>query len=209
MEKPQPPSPLLTMSCLHYQAHEKPKTDHFEIILSTPKMQAAAWKFGHKKQVLMDLTFGVCLAQALLMILMTLDENGTGIPICFIMFTAWESAKATHADYDTALLDQLLGIFKQRLGCNEHGDKIDFSIGNTDNDPHECASLSKHWPGILLLLHVPHLAGLEEHAQPTSSACSKRQTASACMQTAWETSDGLTQGEIKTHHSHGLIYGGS
>jgi len=38
MEKPQPPSPLLTMSCLHYQAHEKPKTDRFKIILSTPEM---------------------------------------------------------------------------------------------------------------------------------------------------------------------------
>jgi len=105
----------------------------------------------------MDLTFGVCSAWAILTILMTLDENGTGIPICFIMFTAWESAKATHADYDTALLDRLLGIFKQRLGCNEHGDEIDFSIGNTDNDPCEHASLSKHWPGILLLLCMFHI----------------------------------------------------
>jgi hypothetical protein len=34
-EKPQPPSYLLSKSCLHYQAHEKPKTDRFEIILST------------------------------------------------------------------------------------------------------------------------------------------------------------------------------
>jgi len=157
MEKPQLPLPLLTMSCLHYQAHEKPKTEHFEIILSTPEMQAATWKFGHKNQVLMDLTFGVCLARALLTILMTLDKNGTGIPICFIMFTAQESAKVTHADYDTALLDRLLGIFKQRLGCNEHGDEIDFSIGNTDNDPHKHAPLLKHWPGILLLLCMFHI----------------------------------------------------
>jgi len=156
-EKPQPPSPLLTMSCLHYQAHEKPKTDRFEIILSTPEMQAAAWKFGHKRQVLMDLTFGVCSARALLAILMALDENGTGIPICFIMFTARETAKATHADYDTALLDRLLGIFKQKLGSDEHGEEIDFSIGNTDNDPRECTSLSKHWPGILLLLCMFHI----------------------------------------------------
>lgn len=47
-------------------------------------MQAAAWKFGHKKHLLMDLAFGVCSAQALLTILMALDENGTGTPICFI-----------------------------------------------------------------------------------------------------------------------------
>jgi hypothetical protein len=120
-------------------------------------MQAAAWKFGHKKQVLMDLTFGVCSAWALLAILMALDENGTGIPICFIMFTARESAKATHADYDTAILDRLLGIFKQKLGSDEHGEEIDFSIGNTDNDPRERTSLSKHWPGILLLLCMFHI----------------------------------------------------
>src|ERR1700678_850224 len=28
------------------KAHEKPKTERFEIILSTPEMQEAAWKFG-------------------------------------------------------------------------------------------------------------------------------------------------------------------
>ena len=58
-------------------------------------------------------------------------------------------------------------------------------------------------------LHVPHLAGLEKHAQPMSSACSKRWTASACMQTAWETADGLTHGDIRTCHSHEPIYRGS
>ena len=55
------------------------------------------------------------------------------------------------------LLDRLLGIFKQKLGSDEHGEEIDFSIGNTDNDPRECTSLSKHWPGILLLLCMFHI----------------------------------------------------
>jgi len=53
----------------------------------------------------MDLTFGVCLAQALLMTPMALDKNGSGIPICFTMFTAQESVKATYADYNMALLN--------------------------------------------------------------------------------------------------------
>jgi hypothetical protein len=56
-EKPQPPSPGLLESCLHYQAHRHGETERFEIILSTPEMRGAAWKFGHKRQVLMDLTF--------------------------------------------------------------------------------------------------------------------------------------------------------
>ena len=118
-EKPQPPSSLLSESCLHYQAHEKPKTDRFEIILSTPEMQEAAWKYGHKKQILMDLTFGVCSARALLLILMAINDIGTGIPICFIMFTARDTAMATHADYNKVLLNRLLRIFKEKMGRNE------------------------------------------------------------------------------------------
>jgi len=101
---------------MHYQAHKKPKTDHFEIILLTMEMCTAAWKYSHQKQVLMDLTFGVCLAHALLVILMALDETGKGILICFILFTAWESAWAMHADYNSVLLTWLLGLFKHRMG---------------------------------------------------------------------------------------------
>jgi hypothetical protein len=156
-DKSQPPSTLLTESCLYYQAHEKPKTDRFEIILSTPEMRDAAWKYGHKKQALMDLTFGVCSACALLVILMALDENGTGIPICFIMFTARETAKATHADYDTALLDRLLCIFKAKMGKNNLGEDFLISVGNTDNDTRERASLSSNWPDVFLVLCMFHI----------------------------------------------------
>src|SRR5271168_4200805 len=102
--RPVPPSNLLTESCLHYEVHEKPHSERFEIIPSTPEMKHDAWRFGHKKQVLMDLNFGFCSARALLVILMAISDSGKGIPICFIIiFTARESAKATHADYDTAL----------------------------------------------------------------------------------------------------------
>src|SRR6202521_4368117 len=38
-EKPQPPSPELLDSCLHYQAHIHGETERFEIILSTPEMK--------------------------------------------------------------------------------------------------------------------------------------------------------------------------
>ena len=86
-EKPQLPSHLLTDSCLHYQAHKQGKTDCFKIILSTPEMQAAAWKFCHKKQVLMDLMFGICSALSLLIILMAIDNTGSGVPICLMPYT--------------------------------------------------------------------------------------------------------------------------
>ena len=83
----------------------------------------------------MDLTFGVCLAHALLVILMALNKTGKGIPICFILFTAQESAWETHADYNSALLTQLLGLFKHGMGQNDLGEPFEIKIGNTDNDP--------------------------------------------------------------------------
>jgi len=156
-EKSQPPSPLLTEACLHYQAHRFPETDRFEIILSTPEMRAAAWKFGHQKQALMDLTFGVCSARALLAILMVIDDSGTGIPIAFMLFTARPSAKAVHADYDTAELDHLLSLFKKGMGVNECGEAFDIRIGSTDNDPRERSALTKNWSNILLLLCIFHI----------------------------------------------------
>ncbi|KAF8054956.1 hypothetical protein FPV67DRAFT_1568228 [Lyophyllum atratum] len=154
-EKPLPPSPLLTESLMHYQAHQEPVTDRFEIIICTPQQRVAAWKYGHKQQVLMDLTFGVCSARALLVILMALDEGNSGIPIGFMMFTARKHAKATHADYDTKVLDNLLA--SESMGKNEAGEAFEISVGNTDNDTWECTALAKNWGNILLILCLFHV----------------------------------------------------
>ena len=56
----------------------------------------------------MDLTFGVCSARALLAILMVIDDNNHGQPIALMLFTARKEARATHADYNGALLQDLL-----------------------------------------------------------------------------------------------------
>ena len=120
-------------------------------------MQTAAWKFGHEKQVLMDLTFGVCSARALLVILMAIDDSGEGIPICFALFTARESVKAVHADYDTAILDRLLRLFKDGMGTNELGEQFNIKVGNTDNDAREHTALMNNISGIFLLLCIFHV----------------------------------------------------
>ncbi|KAH6902654.1 hypothetical protein BKA70DRAFT_1228940 [Coprinopsis sp. MPI-PUGE-AT-0042] len=121
---PSPPSPLLTQSNLHYQAHTQGQTDHFEFIICTPEMKKAAWEHGHKWQVLMDLTFGFCSTPALLLILMAVDkETGRGLPIGFILFTPKEKAKAVHADYNTEILTRLLRLYKERLA----------QVGKTDS----------------------------------------------------------------------------
>jgi hypothetical protein len=51
-------------------------------------MQDAAWRYGHKQHVLIDITFGFCLARVNLLIVMALDDNKKGIPIGLIVFMA-------------------------------------------------------------------------------------------------------------------------
>lgn len=154
--KPAPPSNLLTAASRHYQPHIHPDTDRFELVLITKEMEQAAWNYGHKQQVSIDLTFGFCSARALLIILMAFNEDGHGIPIGFIVFTARDSAKATHADYNTQLLTRLLGKYKEALGRNHAGEEFEIGVANTDNDLRERAALAAHWPGALLLLCTFH-----------------------------------------------------
>ncbi|KAJ3566546.1 hypothetical protein NP233_g6934 [Leucocoprinus birnbaumii] len=167
--QPLPPLPKLLSARLHYQPQTE--TSQFEIILATPKMKHAAWEHAHKKQVLMDLTFGFLLARALLLILLTLNDQGTGIPIAFIVFTAQETAWAVHADYNSSVLTWLLGIFKTQMGCNAEGGEFTIAVANTDNNAHECLALSAHWPDTLLILCAFHILqswrnGLLQYLQP-------------------------------------------
>ncbi|TFK17524.1 hypothetical protein FA15DRAFT_661381 [Coprinopsis marcescibilis] len=134
---PQPPSPSLTESCIHCQPHIQGQTDHFEVILCTPDMKDDFWWFGHKKQVLLDLTFKFCLAPALLMILMVFDNNRHGIPVAFFLFMTHPKACASHANYNTAIIQCLLMIFKENIGQNAAGEELPFAVANTDNDAQE------------------------------------------------------------------------
>ncbi|TFK20876.1 hypothetical protein FA15DRAFT_564641, partial [Coprinopsis marcescibilis] len=155
---PSPPVPGMGESVLHYQPHVEGQTDRFELIICSEQMRDALWKFGHKKQVLMDLTFGFCSAPLLLTILMVIDDNGKGIPVAFIVFTARKSAKAAHADYNTALLTRHLQMFKEKIGKSPSGEDLTFLVANTDNDTRERKALATTFPDILLLLCSFHTA---------------------------------------------------
>lgn len=113
-------------------------------------MQDAVWRFVHQKQVLMDLTFKFCSAPALLMILMAFNESGKGIPVTLFVFTARETAKAAHADYNKPLIRRLLEIFKDKIGINESGERLTFTVANTNNDARERKALSTVFPGVQL-----------------------------------------------------------
>ncbi|KAJ7149105.1 hypothetical protein C8R46DRAFT_916478, partial [Mycena filopes] len=156
-ENPQPPDPRLSAACAAYSPYIPGETDRFKIILMTPEQKLLAWTFGHRRQMLMDLTFGVCNGRALLAILMVLDDENKGLPIAFILFTAKKETKAVHADYDKIILEELLKQFKAAMGTNDAGEEFDPVVGSTDNDPRERHGLRKNWETILLLLCLFHV----------------------------------------------------
>ncbi|KAJ7183914.1 hypothetical protein C8R46DRAFT_1210048 [Mycena filopes] len=142
--------------CLHVSQTTPDPEGRFSIILCSPEQRLAAWRYGHKKQVLMDLTFGVCSGRVLLAILMAIDKNNHGVPIGQIIFTARKSAKAVHADYNGQLLKDVLGKYKAGLGKNAEGEEFTMEVASTDNDPRERFGLRETWLGVYLLLCMFH-----------------------------------------------------
>jgi hypothetical protein len=168
-DRPAPPNPLLSKSVLFYQACRDGGGDRLILIIATSEMQDAAWRYGHKRHVLIDLTFGFCSARANLLIVMALDDDRKGIPIGLIIFTARPSAKAVHADYNTGLIRFLLEKWRlglgTRAGSNFH---LEISVATTDNDTRERTALQEIWPSVLLLLCMFHVwqcwrNGLNKH----------------------------------------------
>ncbi|KAJ7748874.1 hypothetical protein B0H16DRAFT_1319578, partial [Mycena metata] len=154
---PRAPDPRLTASCLSYTPHIIGENDRFSLVIQTPEQKILAWKYGHKQQVLMDLTFGICSGRVLLTILMAIDEQNHGVPIAALLFSARQEAKAVHADYNGALLKKLLAEFKEAMGQNDAGEQFDIVVGSTDNDPRERFGLHGNWAAILLLLCMFHV----------------------------------------------------
>ncbi|RXW16666.1 hypothetical protein EST38_g9180, partial [Candolleomyces aberdarensis] len=157
-ENPELPSDNFKNSFLHYQPHISGKTERFELIICTDEMREAAWKFGHQRHVLMDLTFKFSSAPALLMILMAFNSDSKGVPIGFFVFTAREWTRAAHSDYNTDVLTRLLHAYKKGLGCNSQGEEIKFLVATTDNNTRERKALAKIWPGIWMILCMFHVA---------------------------------------------------
>ncbi|KAK6974774.1 hypothetical protein R3P38DRAFT_3239002 [Favolaschia claudopus] len=88
---------------------------------------------------------------------MAIDEQNHGVPISAFLFSAKPEAKAVHADYNTALLQKLLGEWKRGMGRNEAGEEFEIAVGNTDNDTRERTALQEIWAAILLLLCMFHV----------------------------------------------------
>ncbi|KIJ41799.1 hypothetical protein M422DRAFT_255113 [Sphaerobolus stellatus SS14] len=79
--------PELAQAIFHYKARCRP-SDRFKICIHTEEMKAAAWKYAHGGQLILDGTFGICDSRLLLFIGMAIDEKQHGVPIVFFLFSA-------------------------------------------------------------------------------------------------------------------------
>ncbi|KAJ7204907.1 hypothetical protein C8J57DRAFT_1441401 [Mycena rebaudengoi] len=98
----------------HYSARAE-KGDRFEACIATEDMRAAAWKYGHENQIILDGTFGVCDSRLLLFILMVTDENKRGIPVAFLLFSAPAGNKQSSSGYNTSIIAKLLKAWQDSL----------------------------------------------------------------------------------------------
>ncbi|RDX44477.1 hypothetical protein OH76DRAFT_1322336, partial [Lentinus brumalis] len=148
----------IASAVFHYAARTE-RGERFEVCLATKEMRAAAWKYGHGSQIILDGTFGVCDRRVLLFIAMAVDEQGSGVPLAFFLFSAASGAQNTSASYNTDLLERLLLRWKHSLASSspEPGAVFAPKVAITDTDLKERGALVKGFPHIWLLLCKFHL----------------------------------------------------
>jgi hypothetical protein len=146
--------PEIHKAIFHYAAR-RTIGERFEVCISTPEMDVAAWLYGHRSQIILDGTFGVCSTRLLLFICMAIDEKRKGVPIALFLFSAPTGNRATHAGYNTAILQKLLMQWKMHLG--QPTKEFTPFVAITDTDTKERGALITVWPAICLLLCKFHL----------------------------------------------------
>ena len=147
--------PTIAAAVFYYQARAE-KEDRFRVCIQTPEMKAAAWKYVHHSQLILDGTFGVCSSRILLFIALGVDEARKGVPIAFFLFSAPTGSRATHAGYDTSIISELLGRWRDSLG-KQNGAIFTPFVAITDTDTKERGALTMVWPDIWLILCKFHL----------------------------------------------------
>ncbi|KAI0336984.1 hypothetical protein BDW22DRAFT_1295758, partial [Trametopsis cervina] len=130
--------------------------ERLKVSVATPEMKEAAWKYCHKKQLVLDGTFGLCTSRLLVWIALGVNESGYGVPVVMFLFSAPTGNKATHAGYDTNILTELLSKWKEWLGKRD-GESFTPYVAITDTDFKERGALIRVWGNLILLLCKFHI----------------------------------------------------
>ena len=145
-------NPTIAEAIFHY-APRAEAGERFELCISTPEMRSATIKFVHRKQLILDGTFGLSASRLLVWIAMGVNEGNHGVPVALFLFSAPSGAKATHAGYDTSILTKLLSKWNDSFTPGQ----LEPAVAITDTDTKERGALINVWPRITLLLCRFHL----------------------------------------------------
>jgi len=149
--------PVLAEAIFHYCAHAE-RSERLKVCIATLDMDAAAWLYGYKNQIILDGTFGVCSSRLLVFIVMSKDEENKGVSLAFLIFSAPTGTQAMHAGYNTDILAELLAAWSDHLGQDkESGEAFMLYVAVTDTDTKERAALLRIWNSIILLMYRFHL----------------------------------------------------
>jgi hypothetical protein len=146
--------PSLCEAIFSYAARTN-QNDRFKMCIASKEMDNASWKYGHKNQIILDGTFGVCDSRLLLFIVMGVDERRKGIPLAFLLFSAPAGNQQTSAGYNTQILTELLRDWKRHM--EQNGSTFTPYTAITDTDTKERGALLNVWPQLILLLCKFHL----------------------------------------------------
>ncbi|KAL0956114.1 hypothetical protein HGRIS_002282 [Hohenbuehelia grisea] len=137
--------PVLREAIFYYMPRMT-KEERLKVCISTAEMDEAAWKYGHQSQIILDGTFGICSVRMLLFITLAVDEDGKGVPLAFLLFSAPTGNRATHAGYNTEILQELLSKWQQRLSNTRR--RFTPAVAITDTDTKERKKLLPSTTGV-------------------------------------------------------------
>ncbi|EKM52561.1 uncharacterized protein PHACADRAFT_31058 [Phanerochaete carnosa HHB-10118-sp] len=145
----------LANAVFHYRAQTTCE-ERLKVCIATSEMREAAWKYAHCSQIILDGTFGVCNRKMLLFIVMGIDEEGRGILLAFLLFSAPTKNKQTSARYDAEILTELLREWKL-APRTKNGEAVTVHAAITDTDLMEQNALAAVFDNIWLLICKFHL----------------------------------------------------
>jgi hypothetical protein len=83
--------------------HYDPAADdgRWEMGISTPTQRELAWRYGHRRFIIMDGTFNLCSKTVLCFIVLVVDEDNHGLPVAFLLLTPRNRVSGSSSDYNS------------------------------------------------------------------------------------------------------------
>jgi hypothetical protein len=99
------------------------QNDRIKLVLATTEQRKSAWRYGHKKMIHLDGTFGISNKKILLFVLLVVNDDNKGIPVGYLLFSAANGAQRSSSSYNHLILKELLLHYKSKLS-EEFGEEF-------------------------------------------------------------------------------------